>query len=83
MKLIKLSFLVGIFLLALNTQAALSKVVIEAKVTAFDTETVTLQIAGQDYKFNRAKLGDQFKSIKKSEKVEIEIDKEESLKKNN
>lgn len=55
-------------------QASLDSVEVVAKIVAFDTKNVSLEIAGKNYTFNREKLGKDFRSLKLNENVFIQLD---------
>lgn len=62
-----------IYLLGHLTFASLDSRVYHAKVVRFDAKNVTLQIAGENYKLNREKLGPEFSKLKVNETIEIEV----------
>ncbi len=61
---------------AITSHASVESLNIKGKIVSFDLKTVTIEIAGENYKFNREKLGKDFVSLKKGEAVEIAVEKE-------
>jgi hypothetical protein len=70
----KAILLFGLFL-AITSHASLDSLNIKGKIVSFDLKTVTIEIAGENYKFNREKLGKNFSSLKRGEAVEIAVEK--------
>jgi hypothetical protein len=60
---------------ATTTFASLGSFNVKGKVERFDGKTVVIEIAGEQYQFDRKKLGKQFTSLKKGDVVEIAVDK--------
>jgi uncharacterized membrane protein len=75
---VKIKIIILSFILAIATisQASVNTLNIKGKIISFDMKTVTIEIAGQNYKFNREKLGKSFVSLRKGETVEIDVEKE-------
>ena len=74
----KIAILVLSFLVAGTANAAVGTVNIKGKITSFDEKSVTIEIAGENYKFDRKKLGKSFSSLKSNETVEISVDTQNS-----
>lgn len=74
----KIAILVLSFLAAGTVNAAIGTVNIKGKITSFDEKSVTIEIAGENYKFDRKKLGKRFSSLKSNETVEITVDTQDS-----
>lgn len=67
-------FLVSFFI-ATSSFASVDSLIIKGRIISFDQKIVTIEIAGESYKFKREKLGKDFNSLKKGETVEISVDK--------
>ncbi len=68
------------FFFATTSFASVNSLNIKGKIVSFDQKIVTIEIAGESYKFNREKLGKDFTSLKTGDAVEISIDKESAKK---
>ena len=63
------------FQASVQVSAAVNEASIKGKITSFDQKFVTIEFAGETYKFNREKLGPEFASIRKGDTVELSLDK--------
>ncbi len=71
---IKYFFVALMFSGAVPAEAAVHTANLKGRIVSFDQKIVTIELAGQNYKFDRTKLGAEFASIRKGDVVELSLE---------
>lgn len=63
------------FVFGSTSIASIENLLVKGRIISFDFKVVTIEIAGENYKFNREKLGKALTALKRGEAIEISIDR--------
>lgn len=79
----KIIFILAVLILGSVGRAGVDTITVSGKVVSFDGKIVVMEIAGENFKFDRKKLGKEFASLKQGDAVEMRIDKKNLVKSKN